>query len=67
MEKKVRYKLHKVKKQWVTIAVTALSVVGLGVAVGSPTVSADTTDAVTVVVNPVQDQANSSSDQAVVT
>ena len=67
MEKKVRYKLHKVKKQWVTIAVTALSVVGLGVAVDSPTVSADTTDAATVVVNPVQDQANSSSDQAVVT
>ena len=44
MEKKIRYKLHKVKKQWVTIAVTSLALVaGVGVGVASSTqqVSAD--------------------------
>ncbi|MGT2929630.1 glycoside hydrolase family 70 protein [Streptococcus dentasini] len=43
MEKKLRYKLHKVKKQWVTIAVATiglLSIIGMG-SVGDSHVSAD--------------------------
>lgn len=45
MGKKVHYKLHKVKKQWVTIAVTSValaSIVG-GATVGNQKVSADET------------------------
>lgn len=49
MEKKVHYKLHKVKKQWVAIAVTSLALVGLGVSVPTQSVSADTTDTTTLV------------------
>lgn len=49
MEKKVHYKLHKVKKQWVSIAVTSLALVGLGVSVPTQPVSADTTDTTTLV------------------
>ena len=49
MEKKIHYKLHKVKKQWVTIAVTTLAlVVGLGAATSTQVVTADETSAVTV-------------------
>ena len=48
MEKKIRYKLHKVKKQWVTIAVTSLALVGVGVAASTQSVTADETTAVTV-------------------
>ncbi|SEF19521.1 dextransucrase [Streptococcus gallolyticus] len=48
MEKKMHYKLHKVKKQWVTIAVTTLVlVVGLGAATSTQVVTADETSAVT--------------------
>ncbi|SFC14283.1 dextransucrase [Streptococcus gallolyticus] len=48
MEKKIHYKLHKVKKQWVTIAVTTLAlVVGLGAATSTQVVTADETSAVT--------------------
>lgn len=50
MEKIVRYKLHKVKKQWVTIAVAGIAAIGLGVATPHQTVSADTTDAATALV-----------------
>ena len=45
MGKKVHYKLHKVKKQWVTIAVTSAalaSIVG-GATVANQKVSADET------------------------
>lgn len=50
MEKKIRYKLHKVKKQWVTIAVTSMALVGVGVGVACSTheVSADETNVVAV-------------------
>ena len=51
MEKKVHYKLHKVKKQWVTIAVTSLALLGLRVSLPIQSVSADTTDTTTVVSN----------------
>lgn len=50
MEKIVRYKLHKVKKQRVTIAVAGVAAIGLGVATPHQTVSADTTDAATALV-----------------
>lgn len=50
MENKIRYKLHKVKKQWVTIAVTSMALVGVGVGVACSTheVSADETNVVAV-------------------
>lgn len=50
MEKKIRYKLHKVKKQWVTIAVTSMALVGVGVGVACSTheVSADETNVIAV-------------------
>ena len=45
MGKKVHYKLHKVKKQWVTIAVTsaALATIVGGATVANQKVSADET------------------------
>lgn len=46
MEKTVRYKLHKVKKQWVTIAITGIGALALGFVSPQQSVSADTTDAV---------------------
>ncbi|EHJ55956.1 KxYKxGKxW signal peptide [Streptococcus urinalis FB127-CNA-2] len=42
MEKKTHFKLHKVKKHWVTIAVTGLTLIGLGATLPTLTVSADT-------------------------
>ncbi|WP_286783071.1 glycoside hydrolase family 70 protein [Streptococcus sp. UBA4344] len=50
MENKIRYKLHKVKKQWVTIAVASFVLVGAvaGAATTTHTVSADETNAVAV-------------------
>ena len=50
MENKVHYKLHKVKKQWVTIAVAsvALATVLGGLSVTTSSVSADETQDKTV-------------------
>ncbi|MGT2929593.1 glycoside hydrolase family 70 protein [Streptococcus dentasini] len=57
MERKLHYKLHKVKKQWVTIAVASAglaSVVGAGAV--SQTVSADETAKDVQAVDSIQDQ-----------
>lgn len=35
MENKVRYKLHKVKKQWVTLAVASVATIGASVTTSS--------------------------------
>ena len=47
MENKIHYKLHKVKKQWVLVAVTSLALSGIGIVVPCQSISADTTDVIT--------------------